>query len=168
MPFKVCFLLCSEQCSVNSRVRCTEWYILFLYSAPHNILRSKIWASLFSRLSVSVSPLSDSPEQWSGLFTKRLDTNLGSEGYLYHWTLATTTQYIFNFHLSWPLLSFVTHPFSKPGLDYYNVNVKYKSSDEWCVFNLYFQIKAINNEIKKYFVISFRLRWWNQCSIEVG
>ena len=73
MPFKEYFLLwSSQQCSVNSRVRCTEWYILFLYSAPHNILRSKIWASLFSRLSVSVSPLSDSREQWSGLFTKCL------------------------------------------------------------------------------------------------
>ena len=49
MPFKVYFLLwCSQQCSVNSRVRCTEWYILFLYSAPHNILRSKVLASLSS------------------------------------------------------------------------------------------------------------------------
>ena len=33
-----------------------------------------------------------------------------------------------------------------------------KFSDEWYVFNLYFPIKAINNEIKKYFVISFKER----------
>ena len=90
MPFKVSFLLwSSQQCSVNSRVRCTEWYILFLYSAPHNILRSKVLASLSSCECQCQSAVRQPRAVVRPVYKMSLQTSDKLRNILYQWKLVT-------------------------------------------------------------------------------
>ena len=157
MPFKVYFLQCSQHSSVQWTAECVAQSDIFCFSTllltTFCVLKSERLSSL---VSVSVSVRCQTAQSSGQACLQNVSTQA--------WDLRNI--YI-NGHLLLNKFSFVWQLHSVVDLRS-NLNVKYKFSDEWYVFNLYFQIKAINNEIKKYFVISFRLRWWNQCSIEVG